>query len=81
MTLHKEGIKILRNEILIFTLVNYITYWNSEVLFWFFDQRGLSVPGTFIARERSPLRICPGRVDFEAGKARTATNLLVSGGG
>ena len=35
MTLHKEGIKILRNEILIFTLVNYITYWNSEVLFWF----------------------------------------------
>ena len=35
MTLHKEGMKILRNEILIFTLVNYITYWNSEVLFWF----------------------------------------------
>ena len=36
MKLHKEGYKVLRNEILIFTLVNYITYWNSEVLFWFF---------------------------------------------
>ena len=36
MKLHKEGYKTLRNEILIFTLVNYITYWNSEVLFWFF---------------------------------------------
>ena len=36
MTIHKEGYKILRNEILIFTLVNYITYWNSEVIFWFF---------------------------------------------
>ncbi|MDP7244342.1 MAG: phosphatidylserine decarboxylase family protein [Flavobacteriales bacterium] len=36
MKLHKEGIKILRNEILIFTLVNYITYWNSELIFWFF---------------------------------------------
>ena len=30
MKLHKEGFKTLRNEILIFTLVNYITYWNSE---------------------------------------------------
>ena len=36
MKLHKEGYKTLRNEILIFTLVNYITYWNSEILFWFF---------------------------------------------
>ena len=36
MKLHKEGMKILRNEILIFTLVNYITFWNSEIVFWFF---------------------------------------------
>ena len=36
MTLHKEGYKILRNEILIFSLVNYITFWNSELIFWFF---------------------------------------------
>ena len=36
MKLHKEGYKTLRNEILIFTLVNYITYWNSELIFWFF---------------------------------------------
>ena len=36
MQLHKEGYKILLNEILIFTLVNYITYWNSEIIFWCF---------------------------------------------
>ena len=36
MKLHKEGYKILRNEILIFSLVNYITFWNSELIFWFF---------------------------------------------
>jgi len=36
MKLHKEGFKTLRNEILIFTLVNYITYWNSEIIFWYF---------------------------------------------
>ena len=35
MKLHKEGLKILRNEILIFTMVNYITYWNSEIIFWY----------------------------------------------
>ena len=36
MKFHKEGLKILRNEILIFTMVNYITYWNSESIFWYF---------------------------------------------
>jgi len=36
MTLHREGYKILRNEILIFLMINYITYWNSEILFWYF---------------------------------------------
>ena len=36
MTLHREGYKILRNEILIFLIVNYITYWYSEILFWYF---------------------------------------------
>ena len=36
MTLHREGYKILRNEILIFLMVNYITYWYSEILFWYF---------------------------------------------
>ena len=36
MKLHNEGYKTLRNEFLIFTLVNYITYWNSELIFWFF---------------------------------------------
>ena len=36
MKLHKEGLKILRNEILIFTMVNYITFWNSEIIFWYF---------------------------------------------
>ena len=35
MKLHKEGFIILRNEILIFSLVNYITFWNSELIFWF----------------------------------------------
>ena len=34
MTLHKEGYKILRNEILIFSVVNYITFWNSELIFF-----------------------------------------------
>ena len=36
MKLHKEGYKILLNEILIFTLVNYITYWNSIAVFQLF---------------------------------------------
>ena len=36
MTLHREGYTILRNEILIFLMINYITYWNSEILFWYF---------------------------------------------
>lgn len=36
MKLHKEGLKILRNELFIFTMVNYITYWNSESIFWYF---------------------------------------------
>ena len=36
MILHREGYKILRNEILIFLMVNYITYWYSEILFWYF---------------------------------------------
>ena len=36
MKLHKEGYKILLNEIIIFTLVNYITYWNLEIIFWYF---------------------------------------------
>ena len=36
MNLHREGYKILRNEILIFLIVNYITYWYSEILFWYF---------------------------------------------
>ena len=36
MNLHREGYKILRNEILIFLMVNYITYWYSEILFWYF---------------------------------------------
>jgi phosphatidylserine decarboxylase len=36
MKFHKEGLKILRNELFIFTMVNYITYWNSESIFWYF---------------------------------------------
>lgn len=36
MKIHKEGYKILRNEILIFSLVNYITFWNSKEIFWYF---------------------------------------------
>ena len=36
MKLHKEGFIILRNEILIFSLVNYITFWNSKLIFWYF---------------------------------------------
>ncbi len=36
MKLHKEGYKILLNEILIFTLVNYIAYWNLKIIFWCF---------------------------------------------
>ena len=36
MRLHKEGHKILLNEILIFILINYITYLNLEILFWCF---------------------------------------------
>lgn len=36
MKLHKEGYRILLNEILIFTMVNYIVYWNSEIIFWYF---------------------------------------------
>jgi phosphatidylserine decarboxylase len=36
MILHREGYKILRNEILVFLMVNYITYWYSEILFWYF---------------------------------------------
>ena len=36
MKLHKEGYTILLNEILIFTLVNYIAYWNLEIIFWYF---------------------------------------------
>ncbi|MEE2700525.1 MAG: phosphatidylserine decarboxylase family protein [Bacteroidota bacterium] len=36
MKLHKEGLKILRNEMFIFTIVNYITYWNSEIIFCYF---------------------------------------------
>ena len=36
MKLHKEGYKILLNEILIFTLANYIAYWNLEIIFWCF---------------------------------------------
>jgi len=35
MTLHREGYKILQNEILIFLIGNYITYWYSEILFWY----------------------------------------------
>ena len=36
MKLHKEGFKPLRNEILIFSLVNYIIFWNSKIIFWYF---------------------------------------------
>ena len=36
MRIHKEGYQILIKEFLIFTLVNYITYWNMEILFWYF---------------------------------------------
>ena len=36
MKIHKEGFKTLRNEILIFSLVNYITFWSSALIFWFF---------------------------------------------
>ena len=36
MKLHKEGFKTLRNEILIFSLVNYIIFWNSKIIFWYF---------------------------------------------
>ena len=36
MKLHKEGYKTLRNQILILSLVNYITFWNSEWIFWYF---------------------------------------------
>ena len=35
MKLHKEGHKFLRNEILILLMVNYITYWNSHVIFYY----------------------------------------------
>ncbi len=35
MKLHKEGNKILRNEILILLMVNYITFWNSQVVFYY----------------------------------------------
>ena len=35
MKLHKEGYKILRNEILILLMINYITYWNSQVVFYY----------------------------------------------
>ena len=35
MKLHKEGHRILRNEILILSLVNYIIYWNYKVMFWY----------------------------------------------
>ena len=33
MKIHKEGYKILRNQFIIFLLLNYITYWNSEIIF------------------------------------------------
>ena len=33
MRIHKEGYKILRNQFIIFLLLNYITYWNSEIIF------------------------------------------------
>jgi len=36
MKLHKEGLKTLRNEILILSLVNYIIFWNSKIIFWYF---------------------------------------------
>ena len=36
MKLHKEGFKTLRNEILILSLVNYIIFWNSKIIFWYF---------------------------------------------
>lgn len=36
MSIHKEGYQILIKEIFLFTLVNYITYWNIEILFWRF---------------------------------------------
>ena len=36
MKLHKEGYKILIKEVIVFTLVNYIAYWNLEVIFWRF---------------------------------------------
>ena len=35
MTLHREGYKILRNEILISLMGNYIAYYYSEILFWY----------------------------------------------
>lgn len=36
MKIHKEGYKILRNEIIIFSLINYISYWNFELIFYYF---------------------------------------------
>ena len=36
MKLHKEGFRTLRNEILILSLVNYIIFWNSKIIFWYF---------------------------------------------
>ena len=42
MTLHREGYKILRNEILISLMGNYITYYYSEILFWY-----LTLPVSF----------------------------------
>jgi len=35
MKLHKEGFRTLRNEILIFSLLNYITFWSSKLIFWY----------------------------------------------
>lgn len=35
MKLHKEGFKILRNELLIFLMLNFITYWNSTPIFYY----------------------------------------------
>ena len=36
MKLHKEGLKILRNEIIIFTFLNYMVYIGFTSLFWYF---------------------------------------------
>jgi phosphatidylserine decarboxylase len=36
MRIHKEGYKTLAKEILLFTLLNYIAYWNFEIVFWRF---------------------------------------------